>query len=132
VIGAAVRNSGVRVVAEGQALIPLFAACLLSSNIYLMLYAGFVLIHLYAALALSKILRRQTLRLPLQAEEKTELVGRLEAAKQKLEAMNQNLETLAGTNALTGVANRRACDLAVARVRHAGRLVGVSSVTRPD
>jgi diguanylate cyclase (GGDEF)-like protein len=118
VIGAAVRNCGVRVVAEGQALItliPLFVACLLSGNIYLMLYAGFVLIHLYAALALGKTLHRQTLRLLLQDEEKTELVGRLEAAKQELEAMNQNLETLAGTDALTGVANRRAFDLAVAR-----------------
>jgi diguanylate cyclase (GGDEF)-like protein len=117
-IGAAVRNCAVKVVAAGQAfmtLVPLFICCVLSGSIYLNIYAAFVAIHILAALALTSFLNRQTLQLLLRDEEKSELVARLESAKQELELINHHLETLAATDALTGVANRRAFDLESAR-----------------
>jgi diguanylate cyclase (GGDEF)-like protein len=118
IIGAAVRNCAVRRVAEGQVfltLTPLIAACLLSDNPYMKLYAGFVVIHIVTALTLTKFLHGQTLRLLLQDEEKSDLVARLEIANQDLEVINQHLETLVATDALTGVANRRAFDLMIAK-----------------
>ena len=117
-IGAAVRNCSVRIVAEGQVFItltPLFFFCLAANNVYLNLYAGFVALHFVAALTLTKFLHQQTLQLLLRDEERSELVGRLEAANQDLEVINQHLETLAATDALTEVANRRSFDLASAR-----------------
>ena len=118
VIGAAVRNCGVRRAAEGQVfltLVPLLVACLASDNTYLNLYAGFVALHIAAALSLTRFLHAQTVRLLRQDEEKSDLVARLEVAYQDLEVINQHLETLVATDALTGVANRRAFDLALAR-----------------
>jgi diguanylate cyclase (GGDEF)-like protein len=118
IIGAAVRNCAVRHIAEGQVfltLTPLIAACLLSDNPYMKLYAGFVVIHIVTALILTKFLHGQTLRLLLQDEEKSDLVARLEIANQDLEIINQHLKTLVATDALTGVANRRAFDLMIAK-----------------
>ena len=117
IIGAVVRSCAVRVVADGQTfltLTPLFVFCLVSGNTYLMIYAGFVAIHIYAALALSKFLHHQTLQLLIQDEEKSGLVGRLRAAKQDLEVANRLLENEVATDALTAVANRRAFDLGCA------------------
>ena len=118
VIGAAVRNCAVRSVAAGQiylTLIPLFCVCLMSGNVYFFMYAGFVVLHLLAALSLMNFLHAQTLRLLVQDEEKTALVTSLEAARQDMEIINRHLETLASTDALTGLANRRTFDLALAR-----------------
>jgi hypothetical protein len=98
VAGGAVRNCAVRAVASGQiilAAIPLFGVCVASGNPYLHVYAAIVAMHLVAALALTRFLRRQTLQLLLSAKEKSDLVDRLEAA-------NQELETLVATDALTG------------------------------
>jgi len=117
-MGGAVRNCAVRAVAVGQILLtqtPLAIACLLSGDPYLGLLAVFVVMNIIAALALSKFLHKQTKQLLLQDEEKTELVNSLEIAKQELEVINTHLETLAATDALTEVANRRAFDLAFAR-----------------
>ena len=117
-IGAAVRNCAVRSVAAGQiylTLIPLFCVCLMSGNVYFLMYAGFVVLHLVAAVSLMNFLHAQTMRLLVQDEEKTALVTSLEATRQELEIINQHLETLASTDALTGVANRRTFDLALSR-----------------
>jgi diguanylate cyclase (GGDEF)-like protein len=117
-IGAAVRNCGIRKAAYGQiflTLFPLFLACLISPNIYLKIYALFVALHVAAAWSLAKYLHDQMLTQLIQDQEKTELVARLEAANQDMEVVNQHLETLVATDALTGVANRRAFDLALAR-----------------
>jgi diguanylate cyclase (GGDEF)-like protein len=111
VAGGAVRNCAVRAVASGQiilAAVPLFCVCVASGNPYLHVYAGIVAMHLVAALTLTRFLRRQTLQLLLSAKEKSDLVDRLEVA-------NQELETLVATDALTGVANRRAFDLTANR-----------------
>jgi diguanylate cyclase (GGDEF)-like protein len=116
--GAAVRNSAIRVVADGQiflTLMPVLICCALSGDIYLNIFAGFIALHIYTALALSKFLHRQTLQLLHRDEEKSDLVTRLEVAKQELEVINQHLETLVATDALTDVANRRAFNLASAR-----------------
>jgi hypothetical protein len=86
-IGAAVRNRAVRRVADGQTflvLAPLFAACLLSDSYYLNLYAGFVALHIIAALALARFLNGQTVRLLLPDEEKSDLVVRLELPTRSL------------------------------------------------
>jgi diguanylate cyclase (GGDEF)-like protein len=118
VIGAAVRNNAVRIIASGQiflTLTPLLACCLFADSIYLNIYAGFVVIHILAALELAKFLNQKTLLLLLQDEEKSNLVTKLELARQELEVINQHLETLVATDALTGVANRRAFDLEAAR-----------------
>lgn len=118
VAGGAVRNCAVRAVATGQivlAAIPLFFACLASGNPYLHVYAGIVALHLVAALTLTKHLHKQTLQLLLKEREASELVARLETANQDLGVTNQHLETLVATDALTGVSNRRAFDLASSR-----------------
>src|SRR4051812_21170981 len=66
VIGAAVRNNAVRIIASGQiflTLTPLLACCLFADSIYLNIYAGFVVIHILAALELAKFLNQKTLLL---------------------------------------------------------------------
>jgi diguanylate cyclase (GGDEF)-like protein len=125
VIGAAVRNSAVRLIAAGQiflTLTPLLGCCLFSDSVYLNIYAAFVVVHILAAMELTKFLHRKTLLLLQQDEEKSTLVASLELAKQELEVINQHLETLVATNALTGVANRRAFEMEAAREwRRCGR-----------
>ncbi len=125
VVGAVIRNSTVRAVAIGQIMltfVPLAGFCLVSPVLWFNLLAGFIVLNIMGALSLSQVLHRQTLTLLLQDAEKTALLHRLESANQELEDTNQelevvnrHLETLAATDALTGVANRRAFDLAAAR-----------------
>jgi diguanylate cyclase (GGDEF)-like protein len=117
-VGAAVRNSAIRAIANGQvflALTPLLVCCAISDDIYLNAFAAFVAVHIYTALTLTRFLHRQTLQLLTHDEEKSNLVARLEIANQELEVINEHLETLVVTDALTGTANRRAFDLAFAR-----------------
>lgn len=125
VIGAVIRNSTVRFVAAGQIMltfVPLAGFCLASPVPWFNLMAGFITLNIMGALSLCQVLHRQTLTLLLRDVEKTDLLRRLEGANQELESanqelevVNQHLETLAATDALTGVANRRAFDLAAAR-----------------
>lgn len=118
IAGSSVRNSAVPGVAVGQitlAAIPLFVACLASGNSYMYVYAGIVGLHFFAALSLTRSLHGRTLQLLLKEKEKTDLAHRLEIANQDLEVINQHLKTLVATDSLTGVANRRAFDLATAR-----------------
>jgi diguanylate cyclase (GGDEF)-like protein len=118
IMGAVVRNCAVRAIATGQAfltLTPLAVCCLFSGSIYLNIYTGFVAVHILAAVVLAGFLNRLTVQLLQQGGEKSELVASLELAKQELEIINDHLRTLVATDALTGVANRRAFDLASAR-----------------
>ncbi len=118
VIGGAVRNCTVRIVAEGQiilASIPLFVACLASGNSYLIVYAGMDAMHLILAVRLTRHLNRQTVQLLLKEQEAAGLVARLEVANQELALTNKHLETLVGVDALTGAFNRRTFDVNVSR-----------------
>ena len=118
VTGAAARNCAVPALAIGQiflSAVPLFFACVASGNPFLRVYAGIVALHLVAALALTKTLHEQTLKLLVQQQEGSDLADRLTIANQDLEVVNQHLETLVATDALTGVANRRAFDLTSAQ-----------------
>lgn len=118
VVGGAVRNCAIRVVAEGQivlASIPLFVACLASGNPYLIVYAGIVVLHLAAALKLTGHLNRQTMQLLLKEGETSGLIARLEATNRELAVTNEHLETLVTTDTLTGAFNRRAFDITALR-----------------
>lgn len=118
IAGSSVRNCAVPAIAIGQvtlAAVPLFVVCVIGDNPYLHVYAVIVALHFFAALALIKGLHGMTYQLLLKEKEKTDLVDRLEIANQDLEVINQHLETLVATDALTNVANRRAFDLTSAR-----------------
>jgi diguanylate cyclase (GGDEF)-like protein len=118
VAGGAVRNNSVPAVAIGQALlalIPPFFICATSSSRYMNVFTPFTVLNFFAAVSLVKFLHGQTLRLLLMDEEKNTLVNRLELANQELAILNRHLSTLAATDALTGLANRRAFDLALSR-----------------
>lgn len=120
-IGSAVRNCSIQLVARGQItliLVPLIAACLIADSVYLRMFAGLVGVHLYVALTLSRYLNDQTLRMLRQDAEKSDLVSRLEIANKELEIINTHLKTLVATDPLTGLANRRAFDLALAQEAH--------------
>lgn len=117
-LGGAARNASVRTVATSQvtiASIPYFFVCILSGDVYLMLYAPLVLLNAVIAHALITFFNGQTRTILFQQAEKTRLVGQLEAANQDLALMNRQLEALATTDALTGVANRRSFDLVAVR-----------------
>lgn len=111
--GGAVRNCAISAVAVGQivlAAVPLFLVCATSGSPYLEVYAGIVLMHAFAVLALVRHLHNQTLQLLLKEEEASDLVARLEISNRDLEASNAHLETLVLTDSLTGTSNRRAFD----------------------
>ena len=117
-MASAVRNCAVRAVADSRIFImltPMYFACLTSGNSYFVMFAFLIPFHAMAAVSTTKFLRGQTLQLLLRNEEKSELVAGLENARQQLESVNAHLEGLVLTDALTGIANRRAFDFAVAR-----------------
>lgn len=118
VTNSAIRNCAVLSVAKVQIFVmltPMFFACLASGNGYFVLLAFFLPLNGMTGLSIAKFLHGQTLQLLLRDEEKSELVARLEAARQELETINGYLEGLALVNSLTGIANRRAFDLSAAR-----------------
>jgi diguanylate cyclase (GGDEF)-like protein len=118
VTNSAIRNCAVLAVAKIQIFVmltPIFFACLASGNGYFVLFAVFLPLNGMTGLSIAKFLHHQTLQLLLRNEEKSELVARLEAARQELETINIYLEGLALVDSLTGIANRRAFDLTAAR-----------------
>ena len=118
VAGGAIRNCAVPTLAVGQTFlstIPLFLACVACNDVYLHVYAGIIALHIVAVLTLTKHLHFQTLKLLLKEKEASDLVSRLEIANQDLGVTNRHLETLVGIDALTGVSNRWAFDLASSR-----------------
>jgi diguanylate cyclase (GGDEF)-like protein len=118
VMTCAVRNANVPVIAFGQiclVLAPLLALSLAQDDWYARAIGGFVLLHLQVAVLITRALHSQNLRLVIADEEKSHLL-------EELSALNLELASLATTDALTGLANRRCFDLALAREwRRAGR-----------
>jgi diguanylate cyclase (GGDEF)-like protein len=118
VTAGAVRNNGVPAVAIGQillALLPPAFICALSDSRYLNAFTPFVFVDFFGAVTMIRFLHGQTLAMMMADEEKSALLERLSASHQDLELANQHLEALATTDGLTGVANRRAFDLALVR-----------------
>jgi diguanylate cyclase (GGDEF)-like protein len=110
-IGAAtVRNGASPPAAAGQILlaeVPLFVGCLLSEEPYVRLFSLFALLHLVACLLLVRFMFQTRLELVLTDERNGRLVERLRQA-------NGLLEAQAMTDQLTGLANRRSFDAALA------------------
>ncbi len=111
VMGGAVRATAVPTVAIGQNLLiltPTLVACLLAEDPFTRCVAVFVAIYLGASISITRAFSAMTMRLLLADEEKSRQLLQITAAKREL-------ETQAGTDALTGVANRRAFDAALLR-----------------
>jgi diguanylate cyclase (GGDEF)-like protein len=118
VVSGAVRSCAVPIIAHGQilcTLTPMLAAYVAVGNMYMTFYAAVTLLHIITCLGLTRFLGHQTKRLLIQDQEKSALVASLEVARGDLELVNQYLETMSKTDALTGIANRRAFDLSSAR-----------------
>lgn len=136
VIGGALRHATAHPVVVSQitvASLPLFVTCILSGSPALQVCSGMVFLQIAAGLSFSKALRQQTIDMLLRARETSDIADRLAIANQELAAVNRHLEMMAGTDALTEVANRRAFDLALAREwRRAQREVGPISLLLLD
>jgi diguanylate cyclase (GGDEF)-like protein len=115
---AVMRNSAVPAQAVGQVLltsVPLLVASLFSASLFINLFAVFAALQILGALSVGKQQHRLILRLLTADDDKTDLLARLASANQELELLNDHLRALADTDALTGLANRRALDLTLAR-----------------
>ncbi len=115
---AAMRNSALPAQVIGQVLLaslPLLVASLFSSALYINAFAIFAALQIAGALSAGKAQHRLILRL-LQADEaQSLLLRRLAGANEELELLNNHLRTLADTDPLTRIDNRRAFDLTLAR-----------------
>jgi diguanylate cyclase (GGDEF)-like protein len=110
-IGAAtVRSGSLLPAAAGQILlaeVPLLVACLLSQEPYIRLFSLFALLHILSCLLLVRFMSQTRIALVLADERNGRLLERLRQA-------NALLEAKAMTDELTGLANRRAFDAALA------------------
>lgn len=111
VAGGAVRNSPVRLVAQGQAmltLLPLLACSLARADPFHTLFAGMVLFKIFGVRAIINTAHGRLRALLLANEENGALTGRLAEN-------NRLLDALASTDALTSLPNRRGFDFRLAQ-----------------
>ncbi len=117
VMGGAARNSGVPAAARGQVLlgvVPVICACVsIWEPVYLVL-AALMLVQLITALEIARGLHERTVEALTLAAEKAGLVASLQEASARLESANRQLEIAASSDGLTGLANRRRFDAAIA------------------
>ncbi len=125
---AAARNNGVPAAAIGQVVItvtPMLVACLLAPDPRFRPFALLVALNVFATLTIVSNLHRQTLGLLLAGQRNEALLRTLGTVNAELAEANRRLESLAVTDALTGIANRRGFDLALQaewqRARRAGQ-----------
>lgn len=114
----ALRCCALRLSAIGQlvlGLAPLAAAAALSPYQPLRPFAGLVVLYFVALVAMTLRLNRMTITQFLHSVQNADLLDRLNQANQQLASVTRQLETLAATDPLTEVTNRRAFDAALAR-----------------
>jgi len=113
-LGAVARLASVRMVAIAvvvATMLPPTIVCLIAGETNLTIFSGFTILSAVMGIALALKLNRQTIDLLRREAEGADLVAKLATANDELEAVNRALRTLATTDALTGVANRRSFDL---------------------
>ncbi len=109
VMGGAVRVTALPKVAIGQTLLvlmPTLTACLFAADPFVRCFALFVALFIGISISITRSLCAMTMRLLLADEEKSRQIAQISEAKREL-------ETQAGTDQLTGLANRRRFDAAL-------------------
>ncbi|WP_428390764.1 GGDEF domain-containing protein [Lichenicoccus sp.] len=107
VAGGIMRNSAVPRVVTGQVLltlVPLLLACLATGQTFFMLFGGLVLLHTASSLSVIRFSHERIVALLRATAENAEFARRLGES-------NRRLETMAETDALTQLLNRRGFDL---------------------
>ena len=105
------RSNPVSLAAKGQVLLvllPMAAVCLASGDVFLRAYTPVVALYLISSLMLVNTLHRQTVRLLVADETNAHLL-------RTVELVNVQLQAVALTDGLTGLANRRSFDQALHR-----------------
>ena len=113
VIGGAARNASYRFAARGQIVLgvaPVFVAALAMRTTYYDMLAVAVIFEGFAAFRLSKNFYERILGFLVVNEENVALLDAIQTVNDELAAANNKLATLATTDALTGIANRRRLD----------------------
>jgi diguanylate cyclase (GGDEF)-like protein len=125
VMGSAARICAVPLIARVQILlgiVPVFVVCMLTNDPYYHFFSLAVAFELFGAFALTRHLNVRTVRLFCLNEENAALVDEVRRTNRELVAANDQLQTSAMTDSLTGIANRRQFDAVLAaEVRRAAR-----------
>jgi diguanylate cyclase (GGDEF)-like protein len=100
----------------GFAELPMLAACLSKHDLTHAVYGGLHIMYIGCAVAIAKELYDQTVGYLRVDEEKATLVDDIRNANAELSAANGRLATIATTDALTGIPNRRSFDEALERI----------------
>lgn len=125
IMGAAARNAGYPPAVYGQvalSLLPLLVASVIDGDRNYWLLCFFIAFEAFAAISIARHLHRQTVQFLRANEQNVTLVSEVSRANAELARVNEQLAAAATTDALTGIANRRRFDDAVAEeTRRAGR-----------
>lgn len=115
--GSVARSNPVIRAARGQVfftLAPLLVVCIVCPDPYMKIYAVLVALYALSSDGNARSLHTQTVRLLLADQANSALLSDLAFSKDALEVANVRLSALVGTDGLTGIANRRCFDEAIA------------------
>jgi diguanylate cyclase (GGDEF)-like protein len=118
VMRAAARNANVPLVAQGLAFLaqgPLLLITLAGPGWFMRAFAVFVALNLLGVVAISRSIRSQNVKLLIGDDEKSRLLAELTRSNVELETLNLQLESVAATDALTDIPNRRSFNRVLAR-----------------